>query len=85
MQIEGAIIREQGQVFAVVVVKRHVVQSRHAANNAIQELMPFFEMPVVLMAQDSSGRPTFFGRPDIARFLSNVPLQRIPWRRYNIS
>lgn len=85
MRIQGAVIREQGQTFAVVIVKPHVVQNPTAAASAIQSFAPVFGLPVVLMAQDSWGRPTYYGRQDIARFLSRVPLSAIPWREYIVS
>lgn len=85
MRVQGAIIREQGQTFAVVVVKPHVVQDRSAAANAIQSFTPVFGVPVVLMAQDGRDRPTFYGRQNIARVLSGVPLHAIPWREYTIN
>lgn len=85
MRVQGAVIREQGQTFAVVVVKPHVVQNRTAADDAIQGFTPVFGVPVVLMAQDGRGRPTFYGRPDIAKFMSGVPLNAIPWREYTIN
>lgn len=68
MRVQGAVIREQGQTFAVVVVKPHVVQNRAEAASAISSFMPIFGgVPVVLMAQDSRGRATYYGRPDISR------------------
>jgi hypothetical protein len=85
MRIQGAVIREQGQTFAVVVVKQHVVQNRRDAADAIRSFTPVFGVPVVLVAQDSRGRPTFYGRTDIARFMSNVPLHAIPWREYTVN
>ncbi len=85
MRVQGAVIREQGQTFAVVVVKSHVVQNRAEADGAIAGLAPVFGVPVVLMAQDSRGRPTYYGRSDIARFMSNVPVSAIPWREYTIN
>jgi hypothetical protein len=85
MRVQGAIIREQGQTFAVVIVKPHVVQDRTEAADAIQSFTPVFGVPVVLMAQDGRGCPTFYGRQDIARFLSRVPLSAIPWREYTIN
>jgi hypothetical protein len=84
MQVTGAVIREQGVTFAVVVVKAHVVSNSHEAQDAITGLSPVFGVPVVLMAQDSRGQQTFYGRPDLARFMSNVPVSAIPWRRYTI-
>lgn len=85
MRVQGAIIREQGQTFAVVIVKPHVVQNRAEAADAIQSFTSVFGVPVVLMAQDGWGRPSFYGRQDIARFLSGVPLSAIPWREYTIN
>ena len=86
MRVQGAVIREQGQTFAVVVVKPHVIQSRSVAARAIRGFMPGFGgAPVVLMAPAGRGRPTYFGRPDISRFMASVPLQAIPWREYTIN
>lgn len=85
MRVQGAVIREQGQTFAVVIVKPHVVQNLAAAADAIQGFTPVFGVPVVLMAQDGRGRPTFYGRSDIAKFMSGVPLHAIPWREYTIN
>jgi len=86
MQLEGAVIKEQGQTFAVVVVKRHVTNNRHEASSAIQSFSRCFPgMPIVLMSQDSRGVPTYFGRRDIANFLSGVPTSAIPWERYTFN
>lgn len=85
MRVQGAVIREQGQTFAVVIVKPYVVQNRTAAADMIESFTPVFGVPVVLMAQDGRGQPTFYGRPDIARFMASVPLRVIPWREYTIN
>ena len=79
MQIEGAVLHEQGVNFAVVVVKRHVVDNRTEAQSAIRSFGSIFQgMPILPMAQDSSGCPTYFGRTDIARFMSHVSPSRVP-------
>lgn len=86
MTITGSVIREQGQVFAVVLVKNHVVQSTSAANDAIEAFSGAFPgMPVVLAAQDSRGRFTYFGRQDISRFLASINPRSIPWREYHLN
>lgn len=86
MRVQGAVIREQGQTFAVVVVKPHVVQNRSEAASAISSFTPIFGgVPIVLMAQDNRGRATYYGRPDISRFMASVPLRAIPWREYSIN
>lgn len=86
MQFNGAVIREQGLTFAVVVVKRHILNSQSQANDAISSFKGAFPgMPVVLLGQDASGQATYFGRRDIVNFLSNISPTRIPWRRYTLN
>ncbi len=86
MRFQGAVIREQGQAFAVVIVQRHVIDNRSTAADAIAGFSPVFPgLPVVLMAQDGTGRPTYYGRQDISRFLASVPLRAIPWREYTLN
>jgi len=86
MQIDGAVVREQGVTFAVVIVKRHIIQSSHLAREATRSFAPLFPgMPIVLMAQDGRGAPTYCGRRDLVNFLASVPVRAIPWRRYTFS
>jgi hypothetical protein len=86
MTFQGAVIKEQGVSFAVVVVKKHVLDSSTEANSAIRSFYRVFGgIPVVLMAQDSRGVPSYFGRTDIVNFLANVPLSAIPWRQYSFN
>jgi hypothetical protein len=85
LRIQGAVIREQGVTFAVVVVKRQVLDSSSQATGTITSLRPTFGgIPTILMAQDYRGTPIYYGRPDIVRFLANVPLAAIPWKEYTI-
>lgn len=86
MQFEGAVIREQNVTFAVVIVKRHIIDSRTQANEAIRSFSSAFPgMPVVLMAQDSRGRASYYGRNDLSQFLARVPLHAIPWKRFTLN
>jgi len=86
MQVQGAIVKEQGVKFAIVVVKRHVVQNSLQAIKAIRSFDALFlGMPIVLMAQDNRGTPTYYGRRDIVRFLSSVPISAIPWKKYTFN
>lgn len=85
MTIEGAVIREQGVTFAVVIVRAHVLNNKSEATRIIRELQPAFSNhPVVLMAQDHRGVPSYYGRPDLVRFMASVSLSRVPWKRYKI-
>ena len=84
MSFDAAIVKEQGVTFAVIAVKRRIVDSPHDRNEAADAAQfQFPGMPIVLMAQDGRGRPTFWGRQDIVRFLSRVPVAALPWRRFS--
>lgn len=85
MRIHGAVIKEQGQIFAVVIVKSHIIERKGEAEATIDDFVPIFRMPVILMAQNSRGVPTYYGRADIAKFMANVPLNAIPWKEYTIN
>lgn len=83
MQFDGALIREQGINFAIVIVKSHVLTSpdREEIRKSFSSFFPP-GVPIILMAQDIKGRPTYQGRKDIVRFLANIDYRRIPWKRY---
>jgi len=86
MQFDGAVIREQGVRFAIVVVKPHVLDSSSASQSARFSYSRFFPgMPIILMAQNSNGIPTYQGRTDIVRFLANLHPSRIPWKTYTVN
>lgn len=83
MRFQGAVIKEQGQTFAIVIVKKHIVDSSFEAEKAINSYMYLFPgMPLVLMAQDSRGTPSYRGRKDIVNFLANIHPSQIPWKEY---
>ena len=83
MKFQGAIVKEQGQTFAIVVVKPQVLQSTFEANEKRKSFTSVFPgVPIVLMAQNSRGVPTYHGRNDIVNFLARVPLSSIPWKEF---
>lgn len=83
MNFDGAVIKEQGVTFAIVVVKPHVIQNSFTADKARESFSRYFPgMPIILMAQNSRGIPTYQGRKDIVKFLSNIHPSRIPWKHY---
>ena len=86
MTFDGALVREQGVTFGIVVVKPHILHSRNDAVSAIAAFQPVFPgVPIVLMAQDSRGVPTYYGRNDIVQFLASIDCARIPWKQYTIN
>ncbi len=85
MQFDGAVIKEQGVTFAIVVVKHSAVMNNSTINSTQHSFQPYFPgMPIVLMSQDSNGRPTYYGRKDIVNFLANVFMEQIPWKTYTV-
>jgi len=86
MQFEGALIKEQGVTFAIVVVKPHVLNSQSDCAHARNSFSSAFPgAPLVLMAQDSRGVPTYQGRQDLVNFLARIHPSRIPWKRYTLN
>lgn len=85
MKFDGALIKEQGQIFAIAVVKQHVLTSSDKDSIAQSFKQVFGNIPIVLAAQDSRGNFKYYGRRDIVRFLSNVHPSQIPWKTYTIS
>lgn len=86
IKVQGAVIKEQGVIFAITVVKRHVLNSQIQSQQTAQSFQPLFPgMPIVLMGQDSRGTPTYSGRKDIVAFLSNINPSRIPWKEYTFN
>ena len=83
MKFQGAVVREQGVTFGIIVVKSYVLNNPRERENAIHfGTQAFGPMPIILMAQDSDGTPTYYGRKDIANFLSNTLIDQIPWKEF---
>jgi hypothetical protein len=85
MNIEAAVIKEQGQRFTVVIVKSSVLDSSSREDVRHDCSRYFPGMPIILMAQDSRGRTTYHGRPDIVRFLAAHHVSQLPWKRYTFT
>jgi hypothetical protein len=86
MQVEGAVLKEQGVTFAIVVVKSHVLNTNGQCEDARSSFRSIFPgVPIILMAQNNQGTPTYQGRRDIVQFLSRVHVSQIPWKRYTIN
>ncbi len=86
MTFQGALVKEQGVTFAIVIVKQAVLSNKSEANRVIVSFRRVFgSVPIILMAQDSRGTPTYYGRRDIVQFLAHTPLEAIPWKEYTLS
>jgi hypothetical protein len=86
MKIQAALVREQGQTFAVVVVRQGIIDNRHEANQLQTSFAQVFNnVPIILMEQNSRGIPTYYGRTDIVNFLANINFRRLPWSEWTLN
>lgn len=86
-EIEGAVIKEQGVTFAVVLVKDGIIQkSDREKNEIILGLTRYFpEMQIVLAGKNLSNELTYYGRKDISKFLANLHPSQIPWKHFKFN
>lgn len=86
MKFQGALVKEQGVTFGIVVVKPFVLNNLSEADSMRTFGTRIFgAIPIVLMAQDTRGVPTYSGRRDIVNFLARIPVQAIPWQEYTLN
>lgn len=86
MKFQGALVKEQGVVFGIIIVHPHVLNNLAEVSSAREiGVRTFGPVPIILMAQNSRGVPTYLGRKDIVNFLANIPVQAIPWREYTLT
>lgn len=89
MKINGAIVKEQGITFAIVIVKPYVTssttESAKARESFQSQIRDFQGIPLILASQDSRGVFLYQGRHDIVDFLASIEASRIPWAEYTIS
>jgi hypothetical protein len=77
---EVALVREQGQAFAVLAVKPAVVNSAKERAELVAAGRQWFGLRTVLLAED--GRT--WGDRDIVAWLRNVHPAQLPWRKFTI-
>jgi hypothetical protein len=81
-----ALVREQGVNFAVVTVKPSVLNRPKSSKDELVATFSLeFGAPAVLMAQDSRGVPTYYGRRDLVAWLSNILPEQLPWREFTLA
>ena len=86
MRFQGAVIKEQGVTFGVLIVKQHILNDPTRRDALVLEGSRLFGgIPSVLMAQDFNGTPTYYGRSDISKFMASVPLEAVSWKEYTVS
>ena len=87
MDVVVSVMTEEGVTFAVVQVQGYKVETPQEAEETIQAYAPLFPgLPVVVMAVGAGGRPTiYWGRDDLATFMSGVHSASLAWRVYRLA
>ncbi len=83
--LDAALVKEQGVTFAVVAVQSGTTSSNRRDAACTEFSRSFNGAPVVLMEQDSSGRPRYYGRTDLVKFCSNLHVEQLPWKRWSLN
>ncbi|MBK5218920.1 MAG: hypothetical protein JJE35_03925 [Thermoleophilia bacterium] len=81
MRGEVALIREQGQDFAVLVVKNSVISNAQARDEMAEFGFREFGVRTALLSED--GRT--WGDKDIVNWLEGVFLEQLPWREFSMA
>jgi hypothetical protein len=81
MRGQVALVREQGQSFAVLAVKPGALCDPEVRDSLLRLCQTQFGVRAALLAED--GRT--WGPSDIVRWLSGVPAAALPWREFWIN
>lgn len=85
VNFEGAVIKEQGVRFGVIAVKGHILNLSSRCDSVVEFGREVWgPIPIVLMAVDGRGLPTYKGRRDLVNFLASIDAGRIPWKRFTV-
>jgi hypothetical protein len=77
---EVAVIKEQGQTFAVLAVEPHVIQSPSKREAMVAAARGWFGVRTALLAEDGKT----WGPNDIVRWLQNIHVSQLPWRKFTV-
>ncbi len=79
---QGALIREQGVEFGVVLVKDHVIDNSNEREKLVTGWSLELGRPVALMGEH---RHRTYGRRDLISWLGQVHPSRLPWRKVTMN
>lgn len=85
VKVQAAAIALRGHQFVVVVSQMKLVASPGEADMAIDDLRPYFGgVPVVLLAQQDDGSPSYYGDSQLVELLAGIPIDKMPWKEYAV-
>ena len=85
MKVQAAAISLGGVRFVVVVSGMDLINNPGEADLTIETLQPTFGgVPVLLMAQNEAGSPTYYGDEGLVRQMADIPVDKMPWKEYSV-
>lgn len=83
---EGAIVKGNGEVFAIAIADHHVTGDESRAADyrmSLRDAFSDFASPrvIILATREPTGTYTYHGRPDLVRLLADTDPRLIPWRK----
>ena len=85
-QVEAAAISIQGQRLLIVLVPLALVSSAGEADMRIADLRARFDnIDVLLMGQEDDGSPHYHGHPILVELVSDLPIDKMPWKTYPLA
>lgn len=86
MTLDGAVLNEQGVTFALATVPPAFLKNPNEAEELRSNLeRQFFRgLPVLLMARDWTGMPSYYGDAECSRVMHAIHVSRIAWSRYTV-
>lgn len=84
MQLEAALIDNSKVTFALIPVDYSIVINPTAAKDVQTSFTKYFPgLPIVLMSEDDFEMPTYFGRKDILKYLTDLSPSSITFEVFN--
>ncbi|WP_238883309.1 hypothetical protein [Clostridium sp. YIM B02551] len=84
MQLEAAIINNSELTFALIPVDYSIVMDSTTAKNIQASYAKYFPgLPIILMSANDLTIPTYFGRKDILRYLTDLNPSSISFEIFN--
>jgi hypothetical protein len=82
---QGGVVIGHKKKFGIVRVEPELLNDKEKAVETIQSLLPQFDgLPVVLVAEEKEGKPEYFARPDLMKFLMDFHLPSVEWKEYQV-
>lgn len=80
-KLTAAVVREQRTVFAVALVKDHVIDSPSLAGETMQAVALALGCPLIVLMGERNRRLRG-NRRDVVNFVAKIHPSRLPWREY---